>query len=227
SLAASLGSELLRDNQNVHLRQIATHLHGALRTFNKTLALSVDAKTHAHDHARSITTPQFSYADIPTLLDAISNISNINCLIYETQNSAAPKGNMDRALVKAIIDQCKARGIQTISLHHVNEPLLHPSIFEILKYLEDNGMSAVISTNANEMRSVLRRLARQNILPAQLSLRYSIDAGTAATYNEIRRGGDFATVLGGIAPMAQFCSERNIALPTRSNYGITRKANYG
>src|SRR5262249_34001704 len=169
---------------------------------------------------------QFSKADTPTVLCAISNICNINCRICETQNSAAPKGNMDRALVKAIIDQCKARGIQTIGLHHVNEPLLHPSIFEILKYLEDNGMSAVISTNANEMRSVLRRLARQNILPAQLSLRYSIDAGTAATYNEIRRGGDFATVLGGLAAMAQFCSERNIAVQTSSNYVITRKSIY-
>jgi MoaA/NifB/PqqE/SkfB family radical SAM enzyme len=133
---------------------------------------------------------------------------------------------MDPALVRSIIDQCHALGIKTIVLHHVNEPLLHPNIFDILLYLEEHGMTAVLSTNANEMKSVLLRASRQNLLPKQLNLRYSIDAGTPETYNEIRRGGDFDTVLGGLAAMADFCRDRGIALQTGSNYVMTKKSIY-
>jgi len=85
-------------------------------------------------------------------------------------------------------------------------------------------MQAVISTNANEMRSVPARARRQERLPRHLHLRYSIDAGRRETYNEIRRGGDFDRVLEGMASVASFCAERGIELKTGSNYVMTRKS---
>ncbi len=158
------------------------------------------------------------------MLCAISNICNINCRICETQDASVAKGNMDYGLICAIVDQCKARGIGSMVLHHVNEPLLHPNIFDILLYLEDRDMGALISTNANEMRSVLERARRQARLPKQLNLRYSIDAGRRETYNEIRRGGDFDQVVTGVTALRDFCVQHGIALKTSSNYVMTAKS---
>jgi len=82
--------------------------------------------------ARRLNVPEFTQVTTPAVLCAISNICNINCRICETQDAHVAKGNMDYSLAKSIIDQCKGRGINTMILHHVNEPLLHPNIFDIL-----------------------------------------------------------------------------------------------
>jgi MoaA/NifB/PqqE/SkfB family radical SAM enzyme len=219
-----LGREFLRQPESAALAQLLAELQGACGDFAVAQRLHEEAKRSDPSLARSLSVPSYSTWAQPTVLCAISNICNINCRICETQDSVVRKGNMDFELVRSIIDQCKARGISTIILHHVNEPLLHPSIFDILLYLEDRGIDAVISTNANEMKSVLRRAQKLPRLPLTWRIRYSIDAGRRDTYNEIRRGGDFDKVVEGVRLLRNFCADRGIELETSSNYVMTRKS---
>ncbi len=168
ALITSLSRELNRDPGNAVLRQTPAELQGAVGLFDFALAMHATAAQADQSLARRLSVPQFDLARTLTVLCAVSNTCNINCQICETQVSKATKGNMDFALVQSVIDQWKTRGIASIVLHHVNEPLLHPRIFDILLYLEDAGLSATISTNGNEMRSVLRRTEKQPRLPRAL-----------------------------------------------------------
>jgi MoaA/NifB/PqqE/SkfB family radical SAM enzyme len=215
---------LERDPANGPLIQTIAEAHAATGDFQSGRRLHLRAIQNDGTLARHLKNPTFSPLEKPAVLCAISNICNINCRICETQNSRVAKGNMDFELAQSIIDQCKTMGVGTIILHHVNEPLLHPQIFDILNYLEDHGMSAVISTNGNEMASVNRRAGKQKRLPTKLEIRYSVDGGRRDTYNEIRRGGDFDTVVSGVSALAQFCQERGISLSTGSNYVMTSKS---
>jgi sulfatase maturation enzyme AslB (radical SAM superfamily) len=213
-----------RDWQNAPLRQRLAEMYAACGDFDVARRLHGEATRLDPTLARCLTTPRFTQSQTPAVLCAISNICNINCRICETQDATVPKGNMDFDLICTIVDQCKAHNIHHMLLHHVNEPLLHPAIFDVLLYLEAKDMGAWISTNANEMRSVLTRARRQVRLPTKLSLRYSIDAGRRETYNEIRRGGDFDKVVEGAIAVRDFCAERGIALTTSSNYVMTAKS---
>ena len=60
-----------------------------------------------------------------------------------------PKGSMEFQTVKKVIDKIKLESPETthISLYSWGEPLLHPRVSEIVKYVHEKGMAVALSSN--------------------------------------------------------------------------------
>jgi len=97
------------------------------------------------------------------------------------------KKNMDYGLFRKIIDQCRGK-MELAVLHAGGEPLLHPRIFDMIRYTKESGIGAWMSTNA----TLLDKEKAVRLLESNLDgLVLSIDAITAKVYEKIRVGGNF------------------------------------
>lgn len=62
----------------------------------------------------------------------LNNICNLNCPMCESNEASREKGYINIDLFKKISEELKELGINSIGLHTVGEPLLHPEIVEII-----------------------------------------------------------------------------------------------
>ncbi len=75
------------------------------------------------------------------------------------------------------------------------EPLLYPRITELYRLAHENGCAITSISNGSLLSE---RMCREIVEYSVACLKFSIDAGTPATYRHIR-GGDFAKVMEGVA----------------------------
>ena len=65
-----------------------------------------------------------TYPDVMQI--ELCSFCNYSCVFCPYEKMTRPKGYMDIGLYKSIIDQCTH--VNSIGLHHMGEPLLHPDI---------------------------------------------------------------------------------------------------
>jgi MoaA/NifB/PqqE/SkfB family radical SAM enzyme len=164
-----------------------------------------------------------STARVPNVAVAISNVCNLNCPMCEAQAARLPKGNMSYALFTRVIENLKRMGIRHVVLHNLNEPVLHPQIFQFLTHLEDNGIGVWLSSNGQALDSCVRRAQAQPRLPKRLVFRYSIDGGTPVTYADMRGGADFHALLANLCLIRDFCRQHGIQYRASCNYILSKK----
>jgi MoaA/NifB/PqqE/SkfB family radical SAM enzyme len=101
---------------------------------------------------------------------------------------------MDFSLFKKIIDEAKDT-LELIYLHLAGEPLLHPKLFEMIKYCKQKRIPAGLSTNA----TLLNEYFSKELIRAGLDyIILSFDGFTASTYEAIRKGANFHKTLSNI-----------------------------
>lgn len=119
----------------------------------------------------------------------LTNNCNFQCIMCPNGKGLMKRerGFMDYELAKKIIDEM-APHADTFVLHIWGESLLHPRIFDIIKYCRQYNVRTELSTNT----SLLNEKVSRDIINSGLSTIYlCIDGVTKETYEYIRKNGDY------------------------------------
>ncbi len=123
-----------------------------------------------------------------------TNICNFRCVhcVHDGAMTRKP-GYLDVDLYKKRLDEIEHLKLHSkIQFTGVGEPLLHPKWDEIIKYTHDKGFFTLMNSNA----SLLTPENCEKLVASGLDyLHVSIDGLTKETYEKIRVGGVFETVI--------------------------------
>jgi sulfatase maturation enzyme AslB (radical SAM superfamily) len=120
------------------------------------------------------------------------------CIIaYPDEVSKYYNGDsLDFSLYKSAIDEGSSYNCPSVSVQGNNEPLLIPNLEEYIKYASDRGfIDIMFNTNGSLMT---RERARRLLDSGVTRIRFSLDAFSDSTYNQIRVGGNYTRVLANI-----------------------------
>lgn len=101
-------------------------------------------------------------------------------------------------------------GLQTLSLHGIGEPLLHPQIFAMVEEGARRSIQVRFTTNATRLGAArCKRLVASGLH----RLIVSLDGATAGTYERIRPGAQFEEVIDNLRTLVRSRRERGGAFP--------------
>ncbi len=83
----------------------------------------------------------------PVLQIEPTNMCNADCLCCPVPRSSRVKVHMDFSLFTRIIDEASRIGVNSIFLFLHGEPMIHPRIIDMLRYIKKSGLSFHMSTN--------------------------------------------------------------------------------
>jgi MoaA/NifB/PqqE/SkfB family radical SAM enzyme len=133
---------------------------------------------------------------------------NARCIMCPTPTMERKKGFITEALYRKIIDECALyrRALRSLGLYLSGEPLLDKQLPERVKYAHDKRLRDVyISTNAQLMTA--EKSAR--LIDAGLDRLYvSLDGTTKETYEKVRVGLNFDTVVRNVDEFLRLRRER-------------------
>jgi len=122
-----------------------------------------------------------------------TNYCNLRCVMCPTGIGVIqrPKGYMAMELFRRIIDEV-APHAPAIVLHSWGEPMMHPELFEMVRYARERDLWVETSTNITLLTEErIRRLLASGM--SQLYL--AMDGVTRATYEGVRVGASFDKVM--------------------------------
>ena len=155
--------------------------------------------------------------DFPLQIDFELNYScNFTCPMC-TWNTESTEGKgkqtwFDFEVFKEVIDYGVSKGLKSIRLNYINEPLIRKDITKFISYARKAGVLDIyFSTNGSLLSDeMIISLIESGLLRLQISL----DANTKETYEKIRQGGNFDDVINKVLRFLEIRNEMNIKLPT-------------
>ena len=123
--------------------------------------------------------------DFPFALDIEStNLCNLDCFFCPRKEAAKGEGVMDFALFTRLIDECQARGpMRKIGLHKDGEPLAHPRIVDMVRYIKDKQAADIVSFTSNGI--LMKPHKAEQLIEAGLNdVSFSIDATYGESYRQ-------------------------------------------
>ena len=155
--------------------------------------------------------------DFPLQIDFELNYScNFTCpMCTWNAESTENKGKatwFDFEVFKEVIDSAVSKGLKSIRLNYINEPLIRKDITKFIAYARKAGILDIyFSTNGSLLtEDMCRELINSGLLRLQISL----DAQTKETYEKIRTGGNFEDVIKKALRFLEIREEMNVKLPT-------------
>ena len=126
----------------------------------------------------------------------ISTFCNANCTFCPRTDMTRPKGTMSDVLFHKIIKEGKELGVRNYIPFLNGEPFANPKIFDWLDYLEKEGVTTCLFTNAGllDKEKIDRLVKLKNIK----FIHCSINAATKETYEKVTRGPDFDRVVSNV-----------------------------
>jgi radical SAM protein with 4Fe4S-binding SPASM domain len=122
-----------------------------------------------------------------------TNICNLKCVMC-LNKSLKNRGYMDFEVYKKIVDEAKDF-VFDVNLFHRGESMLHPRIYDMIKYANKNGIYTRLFTNATRLDGKNAK----NILDSGLDfISFSFDGYTKEEYEKIRVGSDFDKTIANI-----------------------------
>jgi sulfatase maturation enzyme AslB (radical SAM superfamily) len=121
-----------------------------------------------------------------------TNHCNLRCVMCPTGLGVIrrPKGYMDMGLYRRIVDEV-APTAPAIVLHSWGEPMMHPDLFDMIRYARQRDVWVETSTNI----TLLTEDRAKRVLASGLSQLYlAMDGVTKDTYERVRVGGNFDKV---------------------------------
>ena len=121
------------------------------------------------------------------------NICNLRCPLCPTGRGvlARPRGRMELSLLKRIVDEIAPYAYR-IELYNWGEPLLHPDILEMIRYVSQQQITVGLSSNLHQLDA---DMAYQLVESGLTQLVVSIDGATQETYETYRRQGQLDRAL--------------------------------
>ncbi len=114
-------------------------------------------------------------------------------------------GFMEMGLYRAVVDEIatfdEAVRAKELELFHFGESLLHPQIFDMVRYAAGKRLAVVLSVNAPELSPAK---AEEILASGPARLIVSLDGYDAASYRQIRGdAADFATAMANLHHLAE------------------------
>lgn len=139
-----------------------------------------------------------------------TNYCNLDCPMC-LPKSTRDQGFMDLALLKKIVYENRAiLGKQKVWLHFNGEPLLHPKLGFIIKFLNENGVITRLSTNCTYLNEKTSEMLLESGL---YEIVFSIDGATKETYEGIRLGAGFDEVEKNVSAFLEMKKEKGCKTP--------------
>ena len=122
-----------------------------------------------------------------------TSFCNLRCVMCPTGLGTIkrPKGYMDLDLYRRIVEEVAPQA-PAIVLHSWGEPLMHPRLFDMIRYARERDLWVETSTNVTLLTA---ERARRAIDAGLSQLFLAIDGVTRETYERVRVGGNFDTTL--------------------------------
>ena len=121
--------------------------------------------------------------DFPfTLLIESTNLCNLDCFFCPRKEAEKGIGVMDFELFTRIIDECAERGpLKLINLHKDGEPLAHPRIVDMVRYISERGAAEKVGFTSNGILFTEKKATK--LLEAGLNqISFSIDSVSEESY---------------------------------------------
>ncbi|MDR1083384.1 MAG: radical SAM protein [Deltaproteobacteria bacterium] len=144
--------------------------------------------------------------DFPLHIDIDpTNRCNLRCAMcprtyYLEQNNEkwAPHGlgDMDFSLFIRLIEEGQNKGLRSVKLNFLGEPLLYPKITDLVRLANDAGLWVMLNTNAVLLTE---RMSRDLLQAGLTDIFFSFDSPYKNEYEKIRTGADYDKVLANIA----------------------------
>lgn len=134
--------------------------------------------------------------DIKFIEFGITSSCNLRCpLCIQVKNKIYEKksSNLDIGQLMAFLD--KIPNVERANLEgNYSDPLLHPNIFDLIKYLKDRNIKIIISTNGSFGDGEFWKKLGDFLNDADI-VRFAIDGSTQELYEKYRVGGKLNKVL--------------------------------
>jgi len=130
-----------------------------------------------------------------------TTVCNLNCRMCIRRDSVTAPSHMEENVFHLAL---KKLGPPRIVFAGAGEPLLHPRIFDMIRFCEDSGIRTMMSTNLVTEPATFERLIAQG----PRVLKVSIDAPDAATYLAIRGTDVFSKVLQNVRALVKGAAGR-------------------
>ena len=117
-----------------------------------------------------------------------TNLCNYDCVICPRTNMKRKLGFMDYNFFKKIIDDLSKNGIRRVFLQGYGEPLLHPRIMDMVRYVKSKGLYAHFDTNTY----LLNKQKSKEIIESGLDrIKFSFHGITRDSYKKIMGRDEF------------------------------------
>lgn len=122
----------------------------------------------------------------------ISNACNHTC-VFCSNVKISERANMDKDLMFRLLRECKENGTTDVGLYATGEPFVRNDLAEIVAYAKKIGIEYVFITTNAALATPARAKA---VLDAGVdSIKFSVNAGTRASYKKIHGADDFDKVI--------------------------------
>jgi len=151
-------------------------------------------------------------SDFPLHLDVeATNACNLRCIMC-TRNFMTEKiGNIKWNLFKKVIDEASSYQLPSLKLNFRGEPLLHPDLPKMVKYAKEKG---ILEVQFNTNGLVLSEQKSEELIKAGLDkIIFSVDGATKETYEKIRTGSNFDTVVNNIKRLVDLRDRNGLKKP--------------
>lgn len=151
----------------------------------------------------------------PVQLDFELNYScNLRCPMCTWSAEVTKKNDpvFDFKDFKKIINEGLAKGLQSVRLNYVNEPLIRPDLSDFIRYCRDKGViDVMLSSNAALLQN--KEQCSKLIKSGLTKIQFSIDAFTPETYAKMRVGTTLQKVIKAIDLFLQVKKELKTKFP--------------
>jgi len=142
----------------------------------------------------------------PVHLDIEStNYCLLNCGMCPRRFMKRKKGFMDWKTLQKIIEESKGK-TKTCYFHQMGDPLLHPEIVPMLRYIRDAGILTTISTSGVLLTPKMSKALFEEAKLFHLII--SFDSLKKEVYEQLRLGADFEQVLENVSACATLKKEK-------------------
>ncbi len=165
----------------------------------------------------------FQDPDMPYYTVDILSSCNLRCAScpHSIEDHAVPKGSMSLDTFKQVFDKIlnDSPDITHLSLYSWGEPLLHPHVDEIVRYVHEHGVAVALSSNLSiKFDQRIERLLEQSPDYLKVSLSgYYPDA-----YNNTHQGGDINLVKSNLYRIRYLLDKLNSETFVDINYHLYR-----
>lgn len=127
---------------------------------------------------------------------------------------------MDFELYKRLVDELDT--METLHLQGLGEPILHPKFFDMVAYAAQKGVQVTTNTNLTLLNAKKADLFVESGLR---TLCVSLDGATRETFEDIRLGADFGTLLQNLRLITQAKKRLHSLTPTLKIVVVSMRRN--